>query len=181
MIAIAICMPLSSAYAIDNTQAKAFAERDVQITTDKLTNYHDANGIDVLVADGKFLITAGADTFTGNNAVVWLKRSPGSKNVSAWCYVSRRVSARKGPGTRLVGLNWETIEKGRAIVIRFEATGEVFATAKNIERSDVREDEFYIQAFAATAKVHKTFADECWAVSPPGQLMPGSQLNNSHL
>ena len=181
LIAIALYMPANSAYAIDNTQAKAFAGRDVQITADKLTNYHDANGTDVLVAEGKFSIAAGADTFAGEKAVVWLKRSPGSKNVGAWCYVSGRVSAKRGAGTRLVGLNWETIEKGdstsspqgNAIVIRFEATGEVFVTAKKIEQANVRGGEFYNQAFAATAKVHKSFADECGAVSP-AQVTPAA-------
>jgi hypothetical protein len=173
LIAIALYMPANSAFAIDNTQAKAFAGRDVQINADKLTNYHDANGIDVLVAEGKFSITAGADTFAGEKAVVWLKRSPESKNVGVWCYVSGWVSAKKGTSTRLVGLNWETIEKGKAIVIRFNATGEVFVTAKNIEKSDVRGREFYNQAFAATAKVHKTFADGCGAVSP-AQVTPAA-------
>jgi hypothetical protein len=175
LTAIALCMLTSSAYAIDNTQAKAFAGRDVQITTDKLTNYHDANGTDVLVAEGKFLITAGADTFTGNNAVVWLKRNPGSKNLGVWCYVSGWVSAKKGNGTSLVGINWETIEKGKAIVIRFEATGEVFVTANIIKKGDVREEDFYNQAFTATANVHKTFADECGAVSPPHVTPPAAQ------
>ncbi len=189
LIVIALYMPAGSAFAIDNIQAKAFAGRDVQINADKLTNYHDANGTDVLVAEGRFSITAGADTFAGEKAVVWLKRSPESKNVGAWCYVSGRVSAKRGAGTRLVGLNWETIEKGgstgstgsprtsspqgKAIAIRFEATGEVFVTAKNIEKSDVRGGEFYNQAFAATAKVHKTFADECGAVSP-AQVTPAA-------
>jgi len=173
LIAIALYMPAGSAYAIDNTQAKAFAGRDVQIAADKLTNYHDANGTDVLAAEGRFSITAGADTFAGDKAVVWLKRNPESKNVGAWCYVSGRVSAKRGAGTRLVGLNWETIEKGKAIVIRFEATGEVFVTAKNIDKSDVRGGEFYNQAFAATAKVHKSFADECGPVSP-AQVTPAA-------
>jgi len=173
LIAIALYMPVNSAYAIDNTQAKAFAGRDVQITADKLTNYHDANGTNVLVAEGRFSITAGADTFAGEKAVVWLKRSPEHKNVGAWCYVSDRVSAKRDAGTRLVGLNWETIEKGKAIVIRFKATGEVFVTAQTIEKSDVRGGEFYNQAFAATAKVHKTFADECGAVSP-AQVSPAA-------
>ena len=173
MIAIALYMPAGSAFAIDNTQAKAFAGRDVQINADKLTNYHDANGADILVAEGKFSITAGADTFAGEKAVVWLRRSPERKNVGAWCYVSGRVSAKRGAGTRLVGLNWETIEKGKAIVIRFEATGEVFVTTQNIEKDDVRGGEFYNQAFATTAKVHKSFADECGVVSPT-QVTPSA-------
>ncbi len=79
LIAIALCVPAGSAYAIDNTQAKAFAGRDVQITADELTNYHDANGTDVIVINGKVSIAAGADTFAGEKAVVWLKRNPGKQ------------------------------------------------------------------------------------------------------
>ncbi len=52
------------------------------------------------------------------------------------------------------------------MVIRFEATGEVFVTAKKIEQADVRGGEFYNYAFTATAKTYKNFADECGAVSP---------------
>jgi predicted amidohydrolase len=166
LIAIALCVPAGSAYAIDNTQARAFAGRDIQITADELTNYHDANGTDVIVINKKVSIAAGADTFAGEKAVVWLKRTPASKNISVWCCVSGDISAKKGNGTRIVGLSWETIENGKTMVVRFEATGEVFITAKKIERADVRSGDFYNHAFTATAKTHKNFANECAAVSP---------------
>jgi len=166
LIAIALCVPAGSAYAIDNTQARAFAGRDVQITADELTNYHDANGTDVIVINKKISIAAGADTFAGEKAVVWLKRSPGSKNISVWCCVSGDISTKKGNGTRIVGLSWETIENGKTMIVRFEATGEVFVTAKKIEHADVRSGDFYNYAFTATAKTHKNFATECAAVSP---------------
>ena len=91
-----------------------------------------------IVAEGKVSISAGADTFTGEKAVVWLKRDAlGDKTVSVWCYVSGRVSAKKYSGTRIDGLNWETIENGKTIAIRFETTGEVFVTAKKIEQTGV--------------------------------------------
>ncbi|MGB7583020.1 MAG: hypothetical protein WBL85_11310 [Sedimentisphaerales bacterium] len=174
LIAIALFVSAGSAYAIDNTQAKAFAGRDVQITSDELTNYHDANGTDVIVIDGKVSIAAGADTFAGEKAVVWLKRNTGSKNIGVWCCVSGDISAKRGNGTRIVGLNWETIEnggstgspQGKMMVISFEATGEVFVTAKKIEHTDVRGGEFYNYAFTVTAKTYKNFADQCAAVSP---------------
>ncbi len=171
LIAIALCVPIGSAYAIDNTQAKAFAGRDVQISADALTDYHDANGTDVIIAEGKVSISAGADTFTGEKAVVWLKRNPGIKTVGIWCYVSGGISAKRGSGTRIVGLNWETIENGKTIAIRFEATGEVFVTAKKIEKADIRGEEFYNRAFTATAKIYKNFIDECAMVSP-AQIPP---------
>ena len=166
LIAIALCVPAGSAYAIDNTQAKAFAGRDVQITADELINYHDANGTDVIVIDGKVSIAAGADTFAGEKAVVWLKRSPRSKNIGVWCCVSGDISAKRGSGTRIVGLNWGTIENAKTMVISFEATGEVFVTANKIEHTDVRRGEFYNYAFTATARTYKNFANECAAVSP---------------
>jgi hypothetical protein len=175
LIAIALlCVPAGSAYAIDNTLARAFAGRDVQITADELTNYHDAGGTDIVVISGKISIGAGADTFGGEKAVVWLKRSPASKNIDIWGCVAGGISAKKDNGTRIVGLTWETIEnagsaspiKGKAMVLRFEATGEVFVTAKKIERADVRSGDFYNYAFTATAKSHKDFAKECAAVSP---------------
>ena len=166
LIAIALCVPAGSAYAMDNTLAKAFAERDVQITADELTNYHDANGTDVIVISGKVSIAAGADTFAGEKAVVWVKRNPQSKKIGVWCCVSGDISAKKGNGTRIVGLNWETIENGKTMVIRFEATGEVFITAKKIEQANVRGGDFYNYAFTATAKTYKNFANECAAVSP---------------
>ncbi|MGA2678533.1 MAG: hypothetical protein ABSF37_04420 [Sedimentisphaerales bacterium] len=174
LIAIALCVPAGSAYAMDNTLAKAFAERDVQITANELTSYHDANGTDVIVINGKVSIAAGADTFAGEKAVVWVKRNPQSKKISVWCCVSGSISAKKGNGTRIVGLNWETIEnggstgspQGKSMVIRFEATGEVFVTAKKIEQANVRGGEFYNYAFTTTAKTYKNFANECAAVSP---------------
>lgn len=181
LIAITLCMPVYSASAIDNTAARAFVGRDVHISGEKLVSYHGSSGEEVLVIEGKFLMAAGADTFGGNRVVVWIKRgpttslSPGdslrrtgeAQRVNVWAYVSGRVSASKGKGTRLAGLNWEMVEQGQAMVIRFEATGEVFVTAKSRESADVRGGEFYRSAFSAVAAVDKGFADKFGSVSPP--------------
>jgi hypothetical protein len=168
LIAIALCVPVYSASAIDNTQARAFVGRDIHISGEKITSYHGSSGQDVLVIEGKFLMAAGADTFGGNKAVIWIKRTGGdSGNASFWAYVSGRVSASRGKGTRVPGLNWEMVENARAMVIRFEATGEVFVTAKSRESVDIRGDEFYRSAFSAVTAVDKEFADKCGSVSPP--------------
>jgi hypothetical protein len=177
LIVVALCMPVYSAGAIDNTQARAFVGRDVHISGEKITSYHGSSGQDVLVIEGKFLVAAGADTFGGNKAVIWIKRTElDSRSASVWAYVSGRVSADRGKGTRLPGLNWEMVERGGAMVVRFEATGEVFVTAKSKESADVRGEEFYRGAFSAVAAVDKGFADKCGSVSPP-RIEPAAEPN----
>jgi hypothetical protein len=167
VIAIFLCMPIGSAHAIDNIAARAFAGRDVHISADKLTTFHGSYGQDVLVVESGFSLAAGADTFTGEKAVVWIKRNADDgKNVSVWAYVSGRVSAGRGKGTRAPGLNWQITEAGRAMIIWFEASGEVFLTAKNKVAGDVRDDEFYARAFTSVAGVDKGFAVACGVVSP---------------
>jgi hypothetical protein len=163
---IVLCVPAGSAYAIDNTQARAFAGRDVQITADAITNYHDNNGIDVIIAKGKVEIAAGADIFTGENSVIWLEKTPLSKNTDIWCYISGTVSTKKYSGTRIVGLDWEMVDNGNVIVVQFEATGEVFVTANKIEQANVRGQEDYSQAFNFLSKQYKNFANQYFAVTP---------------
>jgi hypothetical protein len=175
LIAITLCMPVYSAYAIDSTAARAFVGRDVHISGEKLVSFHGSSGEEVLVIEGKFLMSAGADTFGGNKVVVWIKRGEG-KSVSVWAYVSGRVSASKGKGTRLPGLKWEMVEQGRAIVIRFEATGEVFVTTKSRESGDLRSGEFYRSAFSAVTAVDKGFADKFGSVSP-ARIEPTAEPN----
>jgi hypothetical protein len=183
LIAVALCVPTclpagmigsagltigSSASAIDSTQARAFAGHDVYISADKLVSFHGSGGEDVLVIEPRFSLVAGADTFSGDKAVVWMKRAEADtgKGVSVWCYVSGRVSASRGKGTRLPGLNWQMVESGRAMVIWFEASGDVFLTARSREVGDVRVGEFYARAFATVAGIDKWFAGQCVAVSP---------------
>jgi hypothetical protein len=170
-----MCVPFNSAAALDNIQARAFAGRDVHIEADKLINYQGVDNVDVLVVENKFSITAGADTFTGNRAVVWIKRGQpidGAKKTSIWACVSGRVTAARGKGTRIPGLNWQLVENGRAMIVWFEATGDVFLTAQSKEVADVRQGEFYASAFAAVAGADKEFADRCKTVSPPRKEPP---------
>jgi len=170
LIAVALGTPIGSASAIDNIAARAFAGRDVHISGDNLVSFHASSTEDVLVIDNGFSLTAGADTFSGNGAVVWLKRAEaagGQKTVRVWAYVSGRISASRGQGTRVPGLNWQLVGGSRAMIVWFEAGGEVFITANSRQTSDVREMAFYKQAFAAVAGIDENFAGELEAVAPP--------------
>jgi hypothetical protein len=165
VIAVAAFMPICSAYAVDNIQARAFAGRDVYINANKAFSYHGSAGQDVLVLEQKFSITAGADTFGGDRAVVWTKHT-GPANVSVWVYVSGKIYAGRGKGTRIAGLNWETVENGQAEIIRFETAGEVFITSNSKEPADLRGEEFYSRAFSAVSAVDKGFAVDCLSLAP---------------
>jgi hypothetical protein len=174
VIVVMICMPIYSAGAIDDIAAGAFAGRDIQIRGDSIVNYHGSAGEDVLVVERKFSLVAGTDTFAGDRAVIWLKRvgEGTGKRVSVWAYVSGKVSAGRGKGTRVPGLDWEVVEPGGAMVVRFEASGEVFVTAKAIETRDVRGLEFYAEAFEAVSKIDEGFAAAFSGVVPEPKVQP---------
>ncbi len=174
VVAAVACIPIfsamlaagSSAYAIDNIQARAFAGRDVSINANRAFSFHGGAGQDVLLLEQKFSITAGADTFGGDKAVVWTKRT-GAANISVWIYVSGRIYAVRGQGTRLSGLNWETVGYGQAEIVRFETAGEVFVTSNSKGPRDPRSEEFYSRAFSAVSAVDKEFAVDCLSLAPP--------------
>lgn len=168
VIVIIACMPICSAYAIDDIAARAFEGQDVHITADRLINFTGSRRQNVLVIEHKFSLIAGADTFTGDSAVVWLKQGEDNGQVvSIRAYISGKVSAGKARGTRLPGLNWELLEPGNAMVVWFDTRGEVFVTARNRQTADVRNFDFYSDAFWAVSKIDKDFEAEFAEVAPP--------------
>jgi hypothetical protein len=177
LIAIAVSVCNESARAIDTEQARAFAGRDFYITGEKSVSFHAEAGIDVLVVEGGFSQTIGADTFGGDRAIIWLKRetqSLGDKNeLSVWAYISGRVSAKRTPGTRLPGLNWQMVSGAeehsgsqQAIIVWFKTSGEVFLTVKDRKLGGVRGGEFYAKAYKAVSAAAQDYAGQMEAVAP---------------
>ncbi len=173
LILITLVMLTGIAKAIDNTQARAFEGRDVQITCEKLT-YYDANGINLSIAEGSVSISAGADAFTGENAVIWLNRNSLIRKVDVWCYLSGKIWATKHKGTGIPGLNWEFIDENRdlktsknnALMVHFETKGEIFFNSKANERANILDREIYNEAYNSAAKVYKNFKAEFGSVAP---------------
>jgi hypothetical protein len=177
LIAIALFVRDESAQAIDTEQARAFAGRDFYITGENSVSFHAEAGIDVLVVEGGFSQTIGADTFGGDRAIIWLKRdtqSLGDKNeLSVWAYISGKVSAKRTTGTRLPGLNWQMVDDAtgqsgsrQAIIVWFKTGGEVFLTVKNRKPGDVRSGEFYAEAHTAVSAAAQDFAGQMYAAAP---------------
>lgn len=174
VISMALSLPIillagiiSSAGAIEGPQAGAFLGRDVHISGDKLLSYQGQNGENSLVIEGNCSISAGADTFTGQSAVIWLRQKPEpGAGVSISAYVTGKVSARRNKGIRLPGLNWQMVEAENAIVVWFVATGEVFVTADSREAADVRESDFYSKAFSSVSALSEDFSAQFQSLAP---------------
>jgi hypothetical protein len=171
---IAMCAALAvlsirseSARAIDNNLAKAFTGHDFYVIGEKSVSFHAETGEDVLVVEGGFSQTIGADTFGGDRAVIWIKREA-DKEVSVWTYVSGRVSAKRGTGMRLPQLYWQMVTgaPGQAIVMWFKTSGEVFLTVKDRQEGEARGGEFYAKAYEAISAADKDFAGQMEAVAP---------------
>ncbi len=77
-----------------------------------------------------------------------------------------------------MGLNWPTIDDTRAMVIWFEATGDVFITAQNVQGGPITQQDFYADAFKGVSSLDKDFAGSCQsvAVAKIEQQKPPSQI-----
>ncbi len=113
------------------------------------------SGDHILLFEGRFLMSIGADRFSSDKAVVWLKenrtefRGRTRTDYQAKVYLQGNVSAKKGKRAKISGLRANILEEGRSMVVRFDVSGEVFVTAEQREAGDPREFEPYRQALAS--------------------------------
>jgi len=162
-----------SVCAGEGDKAGAFVGRDVHLVGGSVTSEANQPGRQVLVFKGRFSTTIGADKFSSDNAVVWLERTAeatGLRGVGlatkVRIYMEGNISVRKGGGAKLIKISRETIERGKAEVLRFDISGEVFVTAEHNETGGVRGSEFYAIAFASVAKSDAAFAASFSGLSP---------------
>lgn len=165
LISIVMFVQGQSAQAIDTNLAKAFLGHDFYIAGEKSVGLHPQADMDILVVEGSFSQTIGADVFSGDKAVIWLRR--GERNeLSVWAYISGRVSAKRGTGTRLPGLNWQMRESPQAIIVWFKTGGEVFLTVKDRQQGEVRDGVFYNNAYKAMSVAVGDFAGQMNSAAP---------------
>jgi hypothetical protein len=112
-------------------------------------------GEHILLFEGRFLMSIGADRFSSDKSVVWLKENrtefSGRTHIEyqAKVYLQDNVSAEKGEVADISGLREKVLEEGRSMLVRFEVSGDVFITAQKREAGDSRELESYRQALAS--------------------------------
>ena len=164
-------LPTRSGLAIEGgvggEKASAFVGQDLHLAGGELLSYQLSTGPStalgvnshILVLQDGFSMSVGANQFSSDSAVVWLKaeatefRGRVRIDVNARVYLEGNVSLKKTKGAKTTGLNETVVEKGESMVVRFGVSGEVFVTAKKRELGDPRGLELYSRALAVVVPV----------------------------
>ncbi len=180
-------LPVKSGPAVEDVvageKARAFAGQDLHLAGVELLSYQlstgeprpsEGLGEHILVLRDGFSMSVGANQFSSDSAVVWLKaertefRGRVRIDVNVRVYLQGDVSVKKARGAKTTDLSETVIEKGESMVVRFGVSGEVFVTAEKREIADPRELPLYAEAFEAVATVEPEFTGH----KVPGYLLP---------
>ena len=148
--------------------ARAFVGQDLHLAGGELLSWQSSTGEPrpseglgehILVLRDGFSMSIGANQFSSDSSVVWLKaertefRGRVRIDVNVRVYLEGNVSLKKARGARTTGLSETVVEKGESMVVRFGVSGEVFVTAKKRELGDPRGLELYSRALAVVVPV----------------------------
>jgi hypothetical protein len=163
ILILVVVMPIKSGLAVEGRvaqdAARAFVGQDLHLAGGELLSYQLSTGEHTLVLQDGFSMSIGANQFSSDSAVVWLKAEPTEFrgrvriDVNVLVYLEGNVSLKKGKGAKTTDLSKTVIEKGESMVVRFVVSGEVFVTAKKRELGDPRGLELYGRALAAVVPV----------------------------
>jgi len=173
--AILALMVVTAASAVESQKAGEPIGQDLHVAGRELTAYQittDKTGVHILVLPDGFSMSFGPNRFSSDKAVVWLetvitKLEDGVRvDYKTQAYLQGTVSVRKAEGATLSQV---VLEGGRAMVVRFNISGEVFVTAEKREIADPRGLELYQQALAAVAPAEPLLPPE---PSVPAKIPP---------
>lgn len=154
----------------NNKDGSTFIGQDLHLAGRELISYQqilrpgsgqgaDGSSVHILVFPDGFSMSLGSrragslgvNQFISDKAVVWLESS--GANYKAWVYLQGNVLVKTNGTARAVDLNQVVIKQGQEVVLRFDFSGEVFATAQIRKMADPRGLELYAKAFAAISSV----------------------------
>jgi len=164
ILVMLVSLPAAAESAVPGPKARAFVGQDLHLAGRELISYQLSTGEHSLVLQDRFSMSIGANQFSSDNAVVWLKsvtiefRGRVRIDYKAKVYLEGNVSAQKGRGTGAAGLKQAVIENGQSMVVRFDVSGEVFVTADKREIADPRGLELYKKALDAVELAEQKFA-----------------------
>jgi len=180
-------LPTKSGLAIEGgvggEKASAFVGQDLHLAGGVLLSWQSSTGEHILVLRDGFSMSVGANQFSSDSAVVWLKAEPTEFrgrvriDVNARVYLEGNVSLKKAKGAKTTGLSETVVEKGESMVVRFGVSGEVFVTAKKRELGDPRGLELYSRALAVVVPVEPKLELRPEARVPilPAEKMPAER------
>lgn len=156
-ILVFFLLPPAASPAIESQMAEVFVGQDLHLTGRQLVSYQPSTGEHILVFGDGFSMSIGANQFFSDNAVVWLEsvttefRGRVRIDYKATVYLQGNLSVKKAKSAKTTDLSQTAVEKGQAVVVRFDVSGEVFVTAGKREIADPRGLELYKSAIAAVA------------------------------
>ncbi len=145
--------------AVENIRTDHFIGQDLHLAGDELITHQPASGRHVLVFKRGFSMSIGANHLASDGAVVWLKsvvseyRGRVRIDYDVQVYFHGGVSLKKGFAAKTTGLSQTVLEDGRALLVRFPVTGEVFVTAQKRLVGEPDRLELYQRAVAAVEGV----------------------------
>ena len=176
VLVMLVFLPATVSLAVESGvpshRAEAFIGQDLHLAGAEVISYQASTGEHILVFQGGFSMSIGANQFSSNSAVVWLEsiatefRGPVHIDYKVRVYLDGNVSVKKGRGAKTTDLSQRIVEKGQAMVVRFSVSGEVFVTADKRKITDPRGLELYKRALTAVVPVEPKFVVQPEVVVP---------------
>jgi hypothetical protein len=157
---------------VSQQRAQAFVGQDLQLSGHEVMSYKSDSGEHILVFQGVFSMSIGANQFHSNSAVIWVKGSTteflGESKVDykVKAYLEGNVSVKKGESAKTTDLSRAVIEDSKSMAVQFNVSGEVFVTADKREDADPRGLELYKRAEAVVVPSGPKFVVQPEAIVP---------------
>ncbi len=157
LILLLVLLPTPASLAIDSsaagqTKTDAFVGQDLHLAGRELISYQLTTGEHTLVFQDRFSMSIGANRFSSDTAVVWLEsvaiefRDRIRIDYKTTAYLQGNIVVQKATAAKTTDLRQTVLEEGRAIIVQFEVSGEIFVTADNRGIADPRGLEIYAKA-----------------------------------
>jgi hypothetical protein len=156
-------MPPRSGWTAENDKAAVFVGQDLYLEGQEPISYQLSTVENILVFRDGFSMSIGNSQFSADSAVIWLwPRSPGIPKgaitesnehhliyYEATVYLQGNLSTKRPQDAITTDMSRVVVEEGRATVVRFDVSGEIFVTADDRKIADPRGLKLYREAFEA--------------------------------